>query len=139
MMKTDVFQEFFGLKDYDEVSEENDISVEDLFEAEIAEVLAEMAVHHPDTPEYQKAADSLKVLSEAYQLYKRGQAETERVEADKANSEKQKWLKLCDSSLRVVGILASAGLTLFMFGLEQGRPVPTRFVNKVQDFMTLRT
>jgi hypothetical protein len=133
MMKTDTILEFFGLK---EIESKKEPDVDDIFKAEIEEVLAEMAVVHADTDQYTKLVDNLHTLTEGYNEFKRAQAEIIKASAELERNKKDRWLKICDTSVKVTGIVLSAGLTAFYFGVEQGRPTPVRYINKCQDFLT---
>ena len=135
MMKTDTILEFFGLQKPKEDAEEK-LDVEDIFLAEIEEVLAEMAAEHGDTEKYRKLVENLNTLTEGYNEFKRGQAETIKATADLERNKKELWLRVGDISIKVLGIGLSVGLTALMFGIEQGRPIPVRYVNKCQDLLT---
>lgn len=135
MMETDTILEFFGLKEIDDDCQE-ELDVEDIFLAEIEEVLAEMASEHADTDKYKALVNNLETLTEGYNEFKRGQAETIKANAELERNRKDRWLKICDTSIKVLGISLSVGMTLFYFGVEQERPTPIRFINKCQDLLT---
>lgn len=135
MMETDFFQEFFGLKEIEEEPEE-DISTEDIMLAEMEELLAEMATEHGDTEKYKNLVQNFETLCEGYNEFKRGQAETLKVDAEIERTRHDRWLRILDTAVKIVGISFSVGLTLFYFGVEQERPTPLRFINKCQDLLT---
>lgn len=135
MMQTDFFLEFFGLKEIeDEVVEEP--NTEDIMLAEMEELLVEMSAEHGDTDKYKALAQNFQTLAEGYNEFKRGQAETLKVDAEIERTRHDRWLKICDTAIKALGISLSVGMTLFYFGVEQERPVPLRFINKCQDLLT---
>ena len=135
MMQTDFFLEFFGLKEIEDEAIE-DPSTEDILLAEMEELLAEMATEHGDTERYKALVQNFQTLAEGYNEFKRGQAETLKVDAEIERTRRDRWLKICDTAVKVIGISFSVGLTLFYFGVEQERPTPLRFINKCQDLLT---
>lgn len=127
MMKTKKILEFLGL-DTDTKNEETaELTNEELFEAEISEVLTELSVMHSDTEEYKKSVESLKSLIGSYDIYRKSSKDDD--------FDKQVKLKLIEITPKIVGCLGSAGIMVFWFLTEQGHPVSNRLVNKIDNLL----
>lgn len=114
-------------------------NIDDLIDAEIRKVLAEMEYGpHADQPEYKVQVDGLKALIEAKAAYQKANTDKEKVEAkamcDKAASK-------LDMNV-IVPILIKAGLSLmvilFWISVEQGRPVSNRLINWTSNLLIPR-
>lgn len=133
-MKTNIVREFFGLDPIETEVQEPDL--DSLYRAEIQEVLMEMAAEHSDTKAYGEMVDHLDSLTSGYENFKKAEAEAMKADATIKNEQKMLLLNAANVGVKVLGIAGSIYLTKFFFGLEQGRPVPVRYVNKIQDFLT---
>ena len=136
MMKTNKILEFLGMTD-EELEDESgeEIDNRQLFEAEIAEIMSEMAVVHSDTKEFASSAQSLKTVTEAYRYYEQAVTEKEKVISEKHENDRQWKIKLIDIAPRIVGLACSAGLTALWFMVEQQHPTANRLVNKTNDLL----
>lgn len=135
-MKTQKILKFFGVLDNTTGEDsDNELDNRQLFEAEITEVISEIAVMHADTKEYQQAVANLQTLTEAYQSYERAVTEKDKVIVEQINVDKQWKVKLIDIAPRVAGLICSAGLTGLWFMVEQQHPTANRLVNKTNDLL----
>ena len=132
MLKTKTMREAIGVNAGGEPESKK---VSELFEAEIAETLLEMGVHHSDSPEFGNAAKHLNILTESLYNYEKAVTEREKSDIEREKIVKDKWYKIIDVAPRCVGLAASCGLTALLFMVEQNHPVSNRMVNRVNDFL----
>ena len=131
----DVFLQYFGFEE----NVEHTPTTDELFDAEIREVLSELSTSHADTKEYQEAVRNFKDLTDAYQNWQRGNAEIVKANAMEQDGRRRVRDSLVSNLLpKLASMCVFGATTIFWICLERERPLPMKLVQEANALLTPR-
>jgi hypothetical protein len=103
--------------------------IKELIKEEMVNAISTMSTLHADTPEYQMAANNLKVLSDILNSLEKGSSEKDKIKLQIIEAQNKRQDGYSQTMLKMGGIVTYGIILAFWIGLERNSTVPQRLVN----------
>lgn len=130
MTISEKFQKYFdaNAEDTEEETEVESLTITELTEMEIEEVVNELAVKHADTDEYKMTVENLKTLTEAYEKMTRAEAEMSKAKLEFIQSMSKKKVDWAAFAPKAFGTLVYGLVMVSFIAIEREHPPAMRIV-----------